>query len=427
MYATKLSVCQRDAALETYLQNLIKEEQSNSKKHSASKDEYQQYLSQISNYTLLSAEEEQWLAGRIQSARQAIKEAVIHLESADILLKDLIEMLLEDPSKRDCYLSNEGQVSAHIYRNRLESAWIELKQNPNPSQLKQLAEDLGLTTQAYIHMGEHSQNESEKLKKLVDEYEFCFQQFVQANLKLVVSVAHKHYRSGLVLMDMIQEGNLGLIKAVERFNPELGFRFSTYAVWWIRRAIMHNLVRQNESIRVPDNVYRNRKKLAVARAECVQETATVPTEETVRIRSGLSKKTVNRVNRIQEKALSLDAPLGGDQDSSYHEIMADSAQANPQTEVFLKLTREEIDRLFECLSLREQEMLRLRFGLEDGVQRTLEEVGKKFGISRERVRQIEERAMRRLRHPSRSQRLRLYKKLLDEKDTTEKVSSFSMN
>ena len=332
--------------------------------------------------------------------------ADLHLEEEqmdeilDALEKSGIDVLRitddDDIPDEELLLSDEDEVDMENLDLSIPDG-ISIE-DPVRMYLKEIGKVPLLSAEEEIELAKRMENGDQEAKKRLAE----------ANLRLVVSIAKRYVGRGMLFLDLIQEGNLGLIKAVEKFDYRKGYKFSTYATWWIRQAITRAIADQARTIRIPVHMVETINKLIRVSRQLLQELGHEPTPEEISEEMGMPVDRVREILKISQEPVSLETPIGEEEDSHLGDFIQDDNVPVPAEAASFTLLREQLVEVLGTLTEREQKVLRLRFGLDDGRARTLEEVGKEFNVTRERIRQIEAKALRKLRHPSRSRKLKDY-------------------
>ncbi len=358
---------------------------------------------------------------------EAVPEAELHIEQLEDALATLIEMGIEISDTDLEEPSGEEEEKKETEAVESTATDIDLTAIDIDDSISLYLKEIGriplLTAEQEVSLakrmeagrnarrslsrdGNLDETERDGLREVIRDGQAAQEHLIKANSRLVVSVAKKYVGRGVPFLDLIQEGNIGLIRAVKKFDYRRGYKFSTYATWWIRQAVTRAIADQGRTIRVPVHMYEQINRLARVSRQLVQELGRDPTIEEIAEELGVSPKKVERTIKVSQRPLSLEMPVGEEDDSFLGDFIEDSEAPSPTDQASQQLLRDQIEDIFGSLTPREVRILQLRFGLVDGYSYTLEEVGRKFGVTRERIRQIEAQALGRLRHPSRSRKLR---------------------
>lgn len=314
------------------------------------------------------------------------------VEKVDIMPEqlDFVYKALKDASIQ---VVDESERDRELFEQALSDVGLD---DPVKMYLKDIGQVPLLTTDEELELAQKMSEGQEAAKKRLSE----------ANLRLVVSIAKRYVGRGMLFLDLIQEGNLGLMKAVEKFDYQKGFKFSTYATWWIRQSITRAIADQARTIRIPVHMVETINRLVREQRILLQELGREPTLEELAERMGVSIERVSEIQKIAQDPVSLETPIGEEEDSHLGDFIEDEKTTTPSDSVAFTMLKEQLLSVLDTLTPREEKVLRLRYGIDDGKPRTLEEVGKEFNVTRERIRQIEAKALRKLRHPSRSKKLK---------------------
>ena len=322
-------------------------------------------------------------------------EVTLENEPDDIELMEIDDEEVDDPEVEAVIAKNPDAKEIDLEATISKNIAVD---DPVRMYLKEIGKVPLLTAQEEIDLA----------KRMEEGDEYAKQKLCEANLRLVVSIAKKYVGRGMLFLDLIQEGNLGLIKAVDKFDWTKGYKFSTYATWWIRQAITRSIADQARTIRIPVHMVETINKLIRVSRQLLQEEGREPTPDEIAEEMGISVEKVREILKIAQEPVSLETPIGEEEDSHLGDFIPDDDVPAPAEAAAFSMLKEQLVYVLGTLTEREQKVLKLRFGLEDGRARTLEEVGRKFDVTRERIRQIEAKALRKLRHPTRSKKLKDY-------------------